>query len=567
MIDQDKFPLCAKAHKYAEDVIALRIPACKWVRLAAERYLRDLERAQAGVFKFKYDPEKAEKVCRFAQLLPHNKGKWARKDAKTGRVQRLVLGGWQCFIVCNMYGWVNKDTGFRRFTQASIYVPRKNGKSMFACVLGWWMFAKDKEPGAEVYCGATSEAQAWEVFRPARQTGIMEPELPDALGVKIYGQTMVRPVDGSRFEPVIGKPGDGASPHCAIVDEYHEHLDSSMVDTMKTGMGAREQPLLLIISTAGSNLAGPCREDWRNCEKLLDGAFDDERHFAIIYTLDEGLDWTSEAALQMANPNWDVSINPDMILPAQQEAIRDAAKQAVFKTKHLNLWVNASNGWVNMQKWNACARPDLKLEDFAGRECWIGIDAAAKVDVFSMVAVFEHDGGIAIFARHFMPEDTVAKPENAHMRKWVAQGHMTQTEGARTDQRHIETVLREWSEKFFIQEVAYDPKEISYLMNQVRDWAGFPCIEINQGPALMSEPTKELEAKIQTGKLYHNGDPVLTWMASNAILKTARGGGAVKYQMLGKERGENKIDGIVALVMAISRQMNSNGSSAGMGFG
>jgi phage terminase large subunit-like protein len=221
MIDQDKFPLCAKAHKYAEDVIALRIPACKWVRLAAERYLRDLERAQAGVFKFKYDPEKAEKVCRFAQLLPHNKGKWARKDAKTGRVQRLVLEGWQCFIVCNVYGWVNKDTGFRRFTQASIYVPRKNGKSMFACVLGWWMFAKDKEPGAEVYCGATSEAQAWEVFRPARQTGIMEPELPEALGVKIYGQTMVRPADGSRFEPVIGKPGDGASPHCAIVDEYH----------------------------------------------------------------------------------------------------------------------------------------------------------------------------------------------------------------------------------------------------------------------------------------------------------------------------------------------------------
>lgn len=567
MIDQDQFPMCAKAHKYAEDVIDLKVPACKWVRLACERHLRDLERAQAGVFQFKFSPEKAEKVMRFAEKLPHTKGKWARKDLKSGKSQRLALEPWQCFILANIFGWVHKETGFRRFNSVSIYVPRKNGKSFLSCVLGWWMFARDGEPGAEVYCGATSEAQAWEVFRPARQMGIMEPELPEALGVKIYGQTMVRPADGSRFEPVIGKPGDGASPHCAIVDEYHEHADPCMVDTMKTGMGAREQPILLIISTAGSNLAGPCREDWRNCEKLLDGAFDDERHFAIIFTIDDGMDWTSEAALQMANPNWGVSINPDMILPAQQEAIRDAAKQAIFKTKHLNLWVNSSNGWVNMQKWNACARPDLKLEDFAGRECWIGIDAAAKVDVFSMVAVFEHDGGIAVFARHFMPEDTVLRPENAHMRKWVAQGHMTQTEGARTDQRHIETVLREWSEKFYIQEVAYDPKEISYLMNQVRDWAGFPCIEINQGPALMSEPTKELEAKIQTGKLYHNGDPVLTWMASNAILKTARGGGAVKYQMLGKERGENKIDGIVALVMAISRQMNSNGSSAGMAFG
>ena len=555
-----------RAHGYATGASDGSILACKWVRLACERHLRDLERAQTDAFAYEFDAKKADRICKFSELLPHNKGKWARKDPKTGKASRLVLEDWQCFILCCIFGWVKKSSGFRRFTTASIYIPRKNGKSFFACVIGWWMFAKDGEPGAEVYCGATSEAQAWEVFRPARQTGILEPALTESAGVKIYGQSMTRPSDGSRFEPVIGKPGDGSSPHCAIVDEYHEHADPAMVDTMRTGMGAREQPLLLIISTAGSNLSGPCRDDWRDCEKLLECAFEDDHHFAMIFTVDEGVAWTSEEALKMANPNWGVSINPEMILPAQQEAIRDAAKQAIFKTKHLNVWTSARNGWMNMELWNACYDKDLSMESFKGQPCWIGIDAAAKVDVFSVVAVFEHNGGIAAFARHFMPEDTIALPQNAHMRKWVAQGHMTATEGARTDQRLIEDVLREWSKDYYVQEVAYDPREISYLMNQIREWAGFPCIEISQGPALMSEPTKELEAKVAEKRISHNGDPVLSWMMSNVIKKEAKGGCTTKYTFLTKQKADQKIDGVVALIMAISRQMQGGGSGAGFGF-
>lgn len=564
-LDATKYPLCAKAHAYAQQVLDGEILACKWVRLACERFMRDLERAETEAFLYRWDTDRAEKVMRFAQKLPHVKGRWARKDAKTGKSERLKLEPWQCFVLANLFGWVRKSNGARRFNRASIYVPRKNGKSFFACVIGWWMFAKDNEPGAEVYCGATTEAQAWEVFRPARQLGIAEPDLPAALGVEIFGSAMKKMDDGSRFEPVIGKPGDGASPHCAIVDEYHEHLDPVLHDTMKTGMGAREQPLLLVISTAGDNLAGPCREDWRECEKLLENAFEDDTKFCVIWTLDEGDDWTSEDALKKANPNWGVSINPELILVDQKNAVRDPAKQAVFKTKHLDIWVNARNGWLNMEKWNACADPALRLDDFAGQPCWIGIDAAAKIDVFSMIAAFERGDEVVIFPLHFMPEETIALPHNKHMQKWVAQGRLIATPGARTDQTQVESVLREWSEKFYIQEVAYDPKEISYLMNQVRTWAGFPCIEMTQGPTLMSEPMKELEAKIETRKLRHPACPVLTWMASNVIKKEARGGGPVKYYYPAKERAENKIDGIVAAIMALSRQMNQQGGG-GAGF-
>lgn len=564
-LDIEKFPLCGKAQAYAEQVLSGDILACKWVRLACERFLRDLERAETDAYPYHFSPEHAEKVMRFAQKLPHVKGKWARKDPRTGKSQRLTLEPWQCFMLGNIFGWLKKSTGFRRFNRVSIYIPRKAGKSFISCVIGWWMFAKDNEPGAEVYCGATTEAQAWEVFRPARQMGLVEPALPEALGVQIFGGAMKKIDDGSRFEPVIGKPGDGASPHCAIVDEYHEHLDSVLHDTMKTGMGAREQPLLLIISTAGDNLAGPCREDWRKCEQLLEGAFDDETKFCCIWTIDEGDDWATVEAVQKANPNWGVSVNPDMILPDLEEARRDPSKQAVYKTKQLNLWVNAKNGWLNMERWNACADPKLRMEDFGGQPCWVGIDAAAKIDVFSVVAVFERDDHLVVFPKHFMPEDTIALPHNSHMQRWVAQGHLTATPGARTDQMQVETVLREWSEKFYIQEVAYDPKEISYLMNQIRTWAGFPCIEMNQGPTLISEPMKELEARINTKKLRHNACPMLTWMASNVIKREARGGGPVKYYYPAKEKDDRKIDGIVALIMALSRQMAQRGG-AGVGF-
>lgn len=553
-------PHVAKALAYVRDVVSGRKPACKWERLACARHLKDIKRAGTVEFPYRYDAAKAERVCRFGEMLPHVKGKWARKDPVTGKPSRITLEGWQCFFICSIHGWVKITNGKRRFRKASGYIPRKNAKSTTACILGWWAFGKDDEPGAEVYSGATSEKQAWEVFGPARKMGELEPDLASGLGVTINARSMMRVGENAKFEPLIGKPGDGASPHLAIVDEYHEHLDSTLHDTMKTGMGAREQPLVLIISTAGDNLAGPCREDWVDCEKLLEGVIEDETHFAIIYTIDAGDDWTTEAALAKANPNWGVSVNPEIILPEQKAAMRDAAKQAVFKTKHLNMWVSAKFGWINLESWRRCGDAKLRMEDFAGRECWVGLDLASKVDVLSMVAVFRHEDGFACFANHYMPEDTIALPQNRHMQGWVAKQWLTQTDGARTDHTRVEADLREWAQDFAIQELAFDPREANYLIQQIQSWCSFPCIETAQGPQTMSEPMKEMEALIATRKLRHENDPVLTWMASNVIKKEARGGGPVKYYYPTKAKEENKIDGIVALIMALGRAKLADGT-------
>lgn len=553
------YPHVDKAAAYVRDILAGRIPACKWVKKACERHVTDLKRANTSEWPYRFDPAKAERVCRFGELLPHVKGKWARKDPKTKKVPRIVLEPWQCFLICSIHGWVKKADNLRRFRRASAYIPRKNAKSTTACILGWWGFAKDDEPGAEVYSGATSEKQAMEVFRSAWQMARVCPELPQQLGVTLTGKTdpgpMYRLADGSKFEALIGKPGDGASPHVAIVDEYHEHLDSTLHDTMKTGMGAREQPLLLIISTAGDNLTGPCRDDWADCEKLLDGIFDDDTHFAIIYTIDDGDDWTTEEALRKANPNWGVSINPEIILADQQAAIRDVTKQAIFKTKHLDLWVGAAKGWLNMEQWKACGDAKLDFDSFNRAECWVGLDAASRIDMTSLVALFRHRGGYAVFANHYIPEDTVKLPQNEQYRKWVDSGWLIATPGARVDFTVIEDDLRAWSKRFNIQELAFDPKELNDFINRVGVWASFTRVDVTQGPQLMSGPMKEMEALVATTKLRHENDPVLTWMASNVIKKEARGGGPVKYYYPTKAKEQNKIDGIVATILGVSRAM------------
>lgn len=568
-------PHVEKANAYARDVVAGRIPACKWVRAACQRHINDLARVERDAsWPYRFDETKGERVCKFIELLPHVEGQWAAPDPKTGRAQRLILEPWQCFIVASLFGWVKKATGKRRFRRASIYVPRKNAKSTLAAGIGLWMFAKDGEHGAQVYCGATSEDQAWKVFGPAREMAKKEPDMQSGLGITVNARSLTIEKTFSRFEPIIGKPGDGASPHLAIIDEYHEHSDPTQYNTMKTGMGARSQPLLLVISTAGDNLTGPCVDDWSDCEKLLDGVIQDETHFAIIWTIDgdgsgkEGTDnWTDARMLAKANPNWGVSVIPDGYLQDHANAIRDVKKQGDFKTKHLNLWVGARGGWLNMEQWKACADKSLTMQLFAGCEAWVGLDAASKIDMTSMTATVRHQGGYATFARHYIPEDTVALPQNAHYRKWVAEEWLIATPGARVDFTIVEEDLRKWSQILNIQQLAFDPKELNDFINRVGLWAGFQRVEVPQGAALMSEPMKEMEACIATGKYRHQGDPVLTWMASNVIRKEARGGGPVKYYYPTKAKAENKIDGIVAGIMALSRAMLSdNGPTPGIAF-
>ncbi|MDN3627165.1 terminase large subunit, partial [Methylobacterium isbiliense] len=314
-------PCVDAAHAYARDVVAGRIPAGRWIRLACQRHLDDLARQDDPAFPYRFDARKAAKVCKFLQLLPHTKGKWARK------AERLRLEPWQLFKTAALFGWLRKADGLRRYRKAFLLIPRKNAKSTWAAGIGLYLFAADGEYGAEVYSGATSEKQAWEVFRPAKLMAQKTPALLQAFGIHVGAKNLHILANGSRFEPMIGTPGDGASPSAAIHDEYHEHPTDEQVDTMETGMGAREQPLLVIITTAGDNLAGPCFALQQEAQKVLEGALYDPELFALIYTVDPEDDWTSELALRKANPNFDVSVSGEYLL-TRQRAARAVARQS-----------------------------------------------------------------------------------------------------------------------------------------------------------------------------------------------------------------------------------------------
>lgn len=536
-----------KLEGYVEDVLSGDEPACHWVRQACKRHRADLNRAKSKGWPYRFDTAKAERACRFMELLPHVKGRWAAGSVP----ERLRLEAWQCFFVGSIFGWVHKSTGRRRFRKARLYIPRKDGKSMTAAGIGLYMFTADGEPGAEVYSGATSEKQAWEVFGPARQMAMKSQDLLDQFGVDVNAKSMVRLQDMAKFEPLIGNPGDGASPHCSITDEYHEHLTDSQLATMETGMGAREQPLSLVISTAGDNLAGPCRDDWLECQRVLDGVTEDERLFVLIYTVDKDDDWTSEAALRKANPNYDISVSGEFLLAQQRDAINNPRKQGHFKTKHLNLWVQARDAYINMQRWQECRRPGLALQQFHGQRCFVGLDLASKVDLAAMELLFPLDGGrYARFGKYYLPEATVELKENAHYRLWRDQGLLTVTPGNIIDFAQIEEDLLVVCSDFEVADVAYDPHQATMLVTRL-ETQGVPVIEMRPTVLNFSEPMKEVEALVRDRKLEHDGDAVMEYAMSNVVAKVD----AKDNVYPRKERPENKIDPFVALCMAMARAM------------
>ena len=535
----------AAAERYARDVTAGRVAACKWVRLACERHRSDRKREEQKEFPFKFDRTKAERACEFIELLSHTKGKWAAAGLL------LTLEPWQNFFVCSIFGWVRKADDLRRFRKALLLVPRKNGKSQLAAAIGLYMMSVDGEHGAEVYSGATTEKQAWEVFRPARLMAQKSEAFRDQFGVEVNASNINILSTDSRFEPIIGKPGDGASPSCAIIDEYHEHATDEQFDAMETGQGAREQPLMLVITTAGSNMSGPCYALQLEAQKVLEGVRPNDALFALIYTVDPKDDWTKIKALKKANPNFGVSVGEEFLVSRQREAIESARKQGTFQTKHLNMWVGARDAYFNVQKWLECREPGLALEDFEGQACLISMDLASKIDLAAVELLFPRDdGGYARFGRYYLPEATVEAGENEHYRGWMRDGWLTVTDGDMIDHRVIRDDILDFRDRFNITELAYDPDNATMLVRDLQD-EGISCIEVRPTLPNFSDPMKTLDALIRAGRIAHNGDPVMTWALSNVV--TRPDAGERVYPR--KERPENKIDSVVALIMALARAM------------
>lgn len=550
------YPSVNMANQYARDVLNGKILTCKSIQLACQRHFNDLKISLDKGYPYRFDRELAERACRFVQLLPHSSGDLAG--------QKLKLEPWQAFAFSSIFGWVTKKTKKRRFREAYIRVARKNGKSFFAAGIGTYMFCADGENSAEVYCGATTMAQAKKVFTPARQMADRLPSLRSKFSISVWVDSLTRP-DGSLFAPIAGKPGDGDSPHCAIIDEYHEHDTDHMYEAMTLGMGARSQPLTLIITTAGTSLESPCYDKDKQVKEMLNGHVPNDRLFGLIYELDEGDDWTDPTNFIKANPNLNVSISYDDLLAEMEVAKQVPRKVNAFKTKRLNIWVSGKAAFYNMTQWHAAADKSLRYEDFAGEDYFLGLDLAQRLDLNAGVGVFvrEIEGKkhyYCIRPKFWVPEETVrstdpkiAKTADRYV-KFVEMGALEATDGAEADYREILASIIDLQEidKVRVSEIPIDPSGATALSHELQDH-GFEPISIRQDYTNMSPPMKELEAALAGGRFHHDGNPVLSWCISNVIGKNVPGSDDIVRPTKGDK--QSKIDGATALFMAIGRAM------------
>ena len=548
-------PYLATARRYAEQVIAGDIVACKWARLACERFQRDLAAQEDPAWPYALDESEkgdAHRVCTFTEKLPHVKGDWARRDA-AGRLQRIRLEPWQVFVLVNIFGWKKRSDGKRRFVEATVYVPRKNGKSMLAAAVGWWMFAKDGEPGAEVYSGATTEKQAMEVFRPAKMMTSKLPALKEQLGVTVRAKSMTRE-DGSKFEPIVGVPVDGSSPHCAIIDEYHEHKSTGLRDAMRTGQGARRQPLLFTISTAGFNLEGPCAAHWLDCQQLLNGTHIDNQHFVIIFSADDPENWASEVEIRKANPNLGASLYLEKLLRDVENAKRDPIAQTTVKTKVLNLWVRSKVSLFNVELWLKLTRPGLKREQFAGVPFVCGMDLAYRSDLASLATIYQREGKFYVFGDHYHHAEFVHESENGHYARWARDGWLHVNPGNVIDLTIIYQRLYELHETGFLSMLVYDPAHAQTVVPPLKEY-GVNCLDMTgyaQTTGKMPEWIVDFDAAYRSGMIVHDGNPLTAWALGNCVGKPTRSG----LVYLEKANASLKIDPATALIMAFGFAKN-----------
>ena len=542
------------ARGYARDVAAGRMPTCKWVRAACQRQLGDLARFKGKDSPYRFNPKlidrqgrsfyPADNLCAFIERLPHVKGPLAG--------QPIRLEPWQVFILTTVFGWVKPD-GKRRFRRSYIEVPRGNAKSTLSSALALYMLAADGEGGAEVYSLATTRDQARIVFGDAQTMARQSAGFRSRFGVGVGAHNMHVMASGSKFEALSaeGSTLDGLNIHLGCIDELHAHKTRTVYDVVETGTGKRDNSLLWVITTAGSNRSGICYEVRTFVTRLLDGVFEDDSQFGIVYGLDEGDDWTLESSLVKANPNWGISVRPEVLAPLQAKAMQLPSAMNNFKTKHLNEWVNADTAWMDMRSWDACADASLDIESFVGEPCWIGLDLASKTDIAALVIVFRHPvlaDAYSMFGKYYLPEDTVMATGNSQYAGWMQSGRLTVTPGNVIDFGWIEADLNDLVSRFEVQAVAFDPFQATQLSTRMLA-EGLPMIEVRPTVLNFSEPMKTLEALVLQKKLTHDGDPVMGWMASNVVAHLD----AKDNIYPRKERPENKIDGIVALIMAISR--------------
>jgi len=546
--EEVEFTGVLRAVAYAEDVTSGLILACHFVVLACQRFLDDNHAARSGTGRWDFRPDQAEAKIWLAEMLPNIKGPQAGKP--------LVFAGWQCFVYANLFGFFERGTEARRFRQGVIYVPRGNGKTTFAAPLALSMTFCEDEGGAEGYAAAVTRDQARILFDTANQMVKRSEAFQAHYGVRVLTNSIFQESTASKFTPVSSdaKALDGLNVHVAVCDEIASHKTSEVYDVLLTAMGKRLNPLLVSISTATGNTSGIGKQLWDYAVKVLFGSLSDDRLFALIFTIDEGDDVWAESTWIKANPNWGISVQPDAIRAIMRQARNNPAQEAAAMTRHLNVWVGADEALFSMRAWRSRANPQLRLEDFVGREGHGAIDLASKTDLATVALTFPvldlTNGALSYvtFSKSFLNEAAILEARNPSYPGWAASGYLVPTPGNETDFGAIEDYVIECCGRFRILSFAYDPWAATQFAQRMLG-QNVPMVEFRATTQNFSEPTKELDAATRAGRIEHDGDPVLEWAIGNVVGRYDARSNVYPR----KSREENKIDPAVALIMTIGR--------------
>jgi phage terminase large subunit-like protein len=539
--------------KYARRVVEGHEPASQLHRAACARHLADLDTgAERGL---DFDRAAAAWSIDFFRHLEHSKGQWAGHP--------FALEPWQQFIVGSLFGWTRED-GTRRFRTAYIEVPRKNGKSTLAAGIGLRLAFFDREPGADVYCAATHRAQAKIVFGETQRMVRQHAGLRRRIGVRV-GSLYALDGGGSKLEPLGADSDalDGLNIHGALVDELHAHKTRGMLDVLDTATGARRQPLIFYITTAGFDRHSVCWEQHAYSAAVLDGLPDDTL-FAFFANADTGDAWDDPATWRKANPNLGVSVMLDDLERKAARAAEMPGALNAFRRLHLCEWTEVAERWLDMTVWDAGATPPVDRAALRGRSCVAGLDLGSTDDASALVLLFpDNDGSVAVLPFFWIPEEGLrqrVRRDRVPYDRWAELGLLDMTPGNVTDYARIHARVLALAEEFDVREIAFDPWHATQLATELAG-AGAPMVAFRQGFASMAAPTREFERLVLDRKLRHGGHPILRWHATNVSVAQDAAGN----RKPDKGRSREKIDGIVAAVMALGRLGAADASRSAYG--
>lgn len=507
---------------------------------------------QDSLNDFYFDEEEATNaVGFFEECLTHTTGEWAGKP--------FILEDWQADIVRNMFGWKRTKDHTRKYRTVFIALPRKNGKTTFAAGLAIYAQFCDREPGAQVINAAADREQARLCFDVAKGMIDNEPELYNRCTV--YKNAVVTPELGGSYKVI---SSDANTKHGFNVsylgaDELHAWPDRELWDVLTTSMGARRQPLSVVTTTAGYDRHSICFELWDYARKIRDGIVIDESFLPVLFEAGEGDNWESPEVWAKVNPNYGKSIKEDFLQAEYKKAKEMPRFENTFKNLYLNIWTEQETRWLSMDVWDENKGEEI---DLSGYRCYGALDLSTTTDISAFVLVFRIDGNIYVKPTFFVPEDNImqrSKRDKVPYDLWAKKGYIIPTQGSVIDYDVIRNHINEMNEIYDIGDIAIDRWNATQLATQLAG-DGFEIFAFGQGFASMSAPTKELEKMLLGREVCHLGNPVLRWMASNVAVEQDAAGN-IKTS---KKKSTERIDGIVALIMAIGRLIANDENEGAM---